>query len=297
VLMPDGRFEVLDDDYSHLAWGQVSWSDYNGINGETWPACGDVDGDGVAEILIGLGAEGGGRVEIFEYGAGGVLHKDWLNLDWEGYNDAVGEVRPACGNIDGDPHAEIILGLGPGGDGKFQILDNTYAHLAWGQVDWPDYNDVNGEIRPACGNMEWDNSDEIVIGLGAGGGGRMAVFNYVSGSVRQRKWLDIGWRDYSDLLGETRPACGNIDQDWQDELVVGLAAGGEGTLLVFDDARNNFNVISPLRLQSEAYVNENGETWPAVKGMRFLNWWLRQTLDGFRKKFLEKSGLIQIQEK
>ena len=35
--IPGGWFEVLDDDYSHLGWGRISWSGYNSANGETWP--------------------------------------------------------------------------------------------------------------------------------------------------------------------------------------------------------------------------------------------------------------------
>jgi hypothetical protein len=36
--LPGGWYEVLDDDYTHLAWGHIGWSSYNGANGESWPA-------------------------------------------------------------------------------------------------------------------------------------------------------------------------------------------------------------------------------------------------------------------
>ena len=36
--IPGGWFQVLDDDYTHLAWGRINWGAYNSANGETWPA-------------------------------------------------------------------------------------------------------------------------------------------------------------------------------------------------------------------------------------------------------------------
>ena len=49
---------------------RFGWSDYNEANGESWPALGDIDGDGRDEIIIGLGPQGAGRVQIFDYTAG-----------------------------------------------------------------------------------------------------------------------------------------------------------------------------------------------------------------------------------
>ena len=54
---------MLDDDLTHLSWGRISWSDYDELNGESWPAAGDIDGDGIDEIIVGLGSSGQGRFE------------------------------------------------------------------------------------------------------------------------------------------------------------------------------------------------------------------------------------------
>ena len=84
---------------------------------ETRPACGDVDGDGVDEIVIGLGSGGAGWVEVFEYGGQGLTHRDWVRVRYQAYNGMNGETRPACGDVDGDgkvlvaPHGWCISGF------------------------------------------------------------------------------------------------------------------------------------------------------------------------------------------
>ena len=166
-------FEVIDDDYTHLAWGKIDWQDYNEVNGESWPACGDIDGDGDDEIIIGLGAGGAGKVEIFDYMSQNVTHMDWLGVDWADYNDAFGETRPGSGDIDGDGKDEIVVGLGPVitdpsiPGGLFEVIDDDYTHLTWGKIDWQDYNEVNGENWSACVDTDGDAIYNIIIGLGS----------------------------------------------------------------------------------------------------------------------------------
>jgi len=45
---------------------QVPWPAYDASNGETYVAVGDLDGDGAAEIVAGLGAGGLGHILIIE---------------------------------------------------------------------------------------------------------------------------------------------------------------------------------------------------------------------------------------
>jgi hypothetical protein len=204
-----GYFEVQNEDYSHLAWGRVNWSTYNSANGESWIVCGDVDGDGADEIIVGLGSGGAGYLEVFEYNAGSVTHRDWLRVNWKSYNGANGETRPASGDVDGDGRDEIVVGLGQGGGGYLEVLDDAlggYAHLAWPRVLWGSYNSANGETRPACGDVDGDGRDEIVVGLGQGAGGYLEMFDDAVGGYVHLAWPRIQWPSYCSANGETWPA-------------------------------------------------------------------------------------------
>ena len=129
-------------------------------------------GDGNNQIVVGLGNGGEGKMEVFQYQNGAASHKDWVTIDWDAYNQAVGETRPACGDIDGDGKDEIMVGLASNPDdpqipgGIFPILDNDYSQLAWSKIDWQEYNAGNGESFPATGDTNADQIDEIVVGLG-----------------------------------------------------------------------------------------------------------------------------------
>ncbi len=273
--LPGGVFELLDDDFTHLAWGQIGWSDYNALNGETWPAVGDMDGDGKAEIIMGLGPGGQGKVEIFTYSsAEGLTHKSWATGNWEDYNRISGETRPAAGDLDGDGKDEIVIGLGPVTsepalpEGLFEVLSSNLTHLSWGGIEWPDYNALNGETWPAVGDMDGDGKDEMIMGLGRDGGGRFETFRLEESLVLHTNWGGIPWEDYAMLYGETHPTSADVDFDGKHEIIVGLGSGGDNWIDILDDASTDHALIRSVQTETAAYGELSGETWPAVRSAR-----------------------------
>ena len=289
--MPGGRFQILDDDFSTLFWGQVNWPDYNAANGETYPAIGDLDGDGKPEIFIGLGPGGKGLMQIFQVANGILAPLGWTALDWPEYNQANGETRPAVGDLDGDGRAEIIIGLGPvagnaalpggtfvvkkgfdtsvlqaGKTAQNQLL--AEQDLIFGDLSWGEYAGQSGEIRPAVGDVNGDGTQEIVMGLGKTGGGNLEIFTYRSAALVSLAWVGVDWPEYNALNGETRPAVGDVDGDGRGELLVGLGAGGNGSVERFEDARNQFTSLPSLTFGTDAYQSGNGGVWPAFKRER-----------------------------
>ncbi len=266
--IPGGKFEIFDDDFTSLGWGRIEWTDYNSENGESWPACGDIDGDGRAEILIGLGAGGNGLTEIFKFRDGKAVHEKWVQVGWEEYCAAGGGVRPACGNVTADRKNEIVLGLYPAGsflpEGKFEVLDGQGEELAWGAVDWDEYTGTNGETRPACGNMDAAPHDEILLGLGEGSAGKIPVFSFDMGRIILTSWLQTGQAD-NPGKSETRLACGDVDGDGRGEVLIGFGESARGELELHADLTREFQLISRLQVPEEYISAISGEIFPAIK--------------------------------
>lgn len=271
--IPGGMFQVLNDDHTPLAWGQIKWDDYNSSNGESFPACGDIDGDGIDEIFMGLGEGGQGKVEVFNYRSGVLHHKDWVQVDWPDYNQYFGKTRPTCGDIDQDGKDEVVIGLGSNQSdpampaGLFQILDNDFSSLAWGEVDWPDYNRLNGETYPSCANLTGEGDNLIVVGLGNTGEGRMEVFQFKDGAATHKDWITIDWDEYNKTIGETRPVCGDVDGDGKDEIIVGLASNLDDPQIpggIFPILDSDYTHLAWSEIEWDEYNKGNGESLPAI---------------------------------
>ena len=193
-----------------------------------------------------------------------------MRILWAGYNATSGESRPSCGDVDGDGYDEIVVGLAEAGAGYLEIFDHAsaeYAHLTWGRVSWAVYNSDNGESRPACGDIDGDGADEIIVGLGPypAAGGWFEIFDFASGSLSHKAWKRLNWTGYNRENGETRPTCADLDRDGYDEIIVGLGPTGGGYLEIFDDASADYRHVAWPRIRWDKYSCANGETWPGVK--------------------------------
>ncbi|GEM_PF-2666500 len=264
------------DETAGAAWRPVYTlvdATYNAASGETRPAAGDLDGDGLPELVVGRGrtTSSGGWFAILDDQGTGFAVLRWIQLPFSAYNAANGETWPACGDIDGDGRDEIVVGLGTytSQGGYFALYDDAstgYAFIGWRRISWSQYNAANGETRPAVGDATGDGRAEVFIGLGRypSRGGRIA--RYTSGSVAFSAWMQFAYTAYNSANGETWPACGNIDDDVRDELCVGMGAypAGGGYLQYFDDSVAGYASLGLKRIPWTEYNNAVGETRPSL---------------------------------
>ncbi len=258
-----GKLVVRDDSETGYAVIQeltVPWSQYNEANGETFPACGDIDGDGRDEIVVGLGkyTAAGGWIYIFDDAIGNYAEIEWKQTGWTQYNDADGSTYPAVGDVDGDGKAEIVIGFAsyPASGGWIHVIDdagNNFTHLAWRRPATSTYNGQNGELRPATCDLDDDGRDEIVVGGGPEAAGRLWIINDANSGYAPLATKTVDWPAYNTLNGETFPACGDTDLDGREELVIGLGAGGQGFVEIKDDLGSGLGNLDWIQLHWDAY--------------------------------------------
>jgi hypothetical protein len=272
TAMPDqgGWIDVHAGSAAHFngaAWLRNPWMAYNAAGGEIYPAVGDVDGDGLDEVVLGFGPAGHGWFVVLDDDLHDYSVLGWIQLDWPTYNSGSPVLYPAVGDIDGDGRAEIVIGLGQGSNGWVRIYDDAstgFAPAAWRRVAWDSYDMANGETHPAIGDLDGDGKAEILLGLGQGGGGFVEIVTSGAGDYSLLTWIRSTYSDYNAAEGIVWPAAGDLDNDGRAEIVLGLGHGGHGWAEVRDDAVGGYRSLRWIGLGWPAYNDAVGEVHPAI---------------------------------
>ena len=240
----------------------------------------DLDGDGLPEELVGFGPGSGGWVAVRDGPDAGYGSLGWIRSNWDWYNQEVGAVRPACGDLDGDGRDEIVLGLGRASRGWMPVLDDLDAGFvpmpvaaggaSWIQVQWDWYDGANGSTWPTMGDVDGDGRAELVVGLGSGANGWIVILDDSSRGLAELAsggWVRIDLGAYNSRNGETRPTAGDLDGDGRAEIAVGVGQGGGSRVVLLDDERTGFSRLGAGLVQSgwDGYDQADGSTAPEAE--------------------------------
>ncbi len=207
-------------DSVHLAEFSAYGASAYGVN----VSCGDVDGDGVDEIITGAGpgAIYGPHVRCFGKSESG----NFLPLvDFLAYGTLKFGVNVAAGDIDGDGADEFITGAGPGAVfgphvRAFNFVDPDdvmpvprVSYFAYGTPKWG--------VNVSAGDIDGDGYDEIVTGAGPGAvyGPHVRGWNVDGGPATSMP--GCSFFAYGTLKYGVNVTCGDVDGDGIDEIVTG----------------------------------------------------------------------------
>ena len=140
------------------------------FRGGTYVAAGDINGDGVAEIVTGAGATGGPHVQSFR--ANGTK----ANPGFYAYASTfTGGVTVATGDLDGNNIAEIITGAATNGGSHVRSFSGDGIR---GKLNFFAYaSSFMGGVNVAAGDLNGDGIAEVITGAGASGGPNVKIFD------------------------------------------------------------------------------------------------------------------------
>jgi len=239
-------------------------------------ACGDVDGDGYDDVLIGAGKcnNNRGRVYLF-YGGPDMDTTADLVLEGQNEGDFFG-TGLSCGDIDNDGYEDIVIAA------SYFSEKRGRAYLYWGR----DRNSMDanpdkifaGEAEegsyfglgyPAVYDIDNDGYDDIILGACAywspGDGRGRAYLYYGNTKELMDTSHDLIFTEENprDQFGH-RIACGDVDNDGFGDIVIGTVDYRRGkqqgrTYLYYGASRPNMDakadVIFEAKSEGEDYIS------------------------------------------
>ena len=194
------------------------------FNGGVNVAAGDVDGDGIDDVITGAGAGGGPHVKVFSGESGKEIHSFFA------YDSLfTGGVNVAAGDVDGDGIDDVITGAGAGGGPHVKVFSGEsgkeiHSFFAYDSL-------FTGGVNVAAGDVDGDGIDDVITGAGAGGGPHVKVFSGESGKEIRSFFA------YDPLFtGGVTVATVDSDGNQLFEIVTGAGPGGGPHLKAFSGA-------------------------------------------------------------
>jgi hypothetical protein len=209
------------------------------------PSAGDIDNDGLDEILAGPGPGPDCTPLVKGFEADG---KAIDALDFTAYNTSAWGVRTACGDLDGDGRMEILTGPGPspsfGPHVKgWQVQYQGVTRLS--SISFFAYGTKKFGVNVQSADLDADGRDEILTGPGQGHvfGPHVRAFNYENQTVTPM--AAVNFFAYATRKYGVNVSSGDVDADGFDEIITGAGPG-----VVFGPHVRAFNfdnqAVSPM---------------------------------------------------
>lgn len=217
----DGTFQVYSATSGTLTPLGGPVTAFAGFNGSVRTATGDLNGDGVKDIVLGAGPGGGPSVKVIN-GSTGQEMLSFFAYEWY----FTGGVMVAAADFNGDGIDDLVVGADQGGGPRVRIFSGTNTNNV--MADFWGIEDINfrGGTRIAAGDIDGDHRADLVVAAGPGGGPRIAVYHgaTISSGNPQRMVGDFYAFDPS-LANGSYVAVSDINGDGYADVIFGAGSG------------------------------------------------------------------------
>jgi len=160
--------------------------DFLGINdpdfrGGGRVSMGDVNGDGIADLIVAAGFGGGPRVTIYD---GAALREGTLKqiANFFVFEEKLRNgVYVTAGDIDGDGFADVITSAGPGGGPRVYAISGKSLTESGSQNPVANFfvgdSTTRNGIRVTTADLDLDGRAEVIVGSGQHSGTRVSVYS------------------------------------------------------------------------------------------------------------------------
>ncbi|MEY2425022.1 MAG: hypothetical protein QOI61_594 [Actinomycetota bacterium] len=211
--------QVFDVDYRRVVAGFYAYAP--SFTGGVDVAVGDVNRDGVPDIVTGAGPGGGPHIRVF--GLDGTLMSEFMAFA----ASFTGGVHVTTADTNGDGTNEIVVGAGPGGGPHVRVFDRFGSPVGPGFFAYsPDFH---GGVDVA--GLRVGNHDVIVTGAGPGGGPHVKTLD-VNGDPVGSGFLAYG----ADFHGGVSVAAGRPTANGAEEIVTAAGPGGGPHVRLFSSS-------------------------------------------------------------
>lgn len=191
-------------------------------------ALGDINGDGIDELITGTGIGGGPHIKVFNLQGGQPVE---IASFFAFEPTFMGGVYISTGDINADGLADIIVGAGAGGGPRVKVFSgnsgyfiNTVAPL----MDFFAYNPAfTGGVTVAAGNRDLNPGDEVITGPAVGGGPNVRSFNAAS------LMIDNFFAFGANITTGIFVAAGYVDSDATADIIAGTGFGAPSQIAAF----------------------------------------------------------------
>ena len=244
------------------------------IAGYSVASAGDVDGDGLDDLLIGAprngdGGEHAGKAYLLlgsSLGSSSTIDLSAADYAFVGEHagDRTGHSVASAGDVDGDGLDDLVIGAPHNDDGgesagkAYLVLGSSLGSSSTINLSDADYalvgenvGDIAGYSVASAGDVDGDGLDELLVGAqGNDDGGEHAGKAYLllGSSLGSTSTIYLSDADYAfvgenagDGSGKSVASAGDVDGDGLDDLLIGAAHNVDGG----ESAGKAYLLISP----------------------------------------------------